>query len=79
MPKMQQVKRSVHNVMYILLLYTRTAVVLVVDVHNEVPGINIVGIVRAMIYEYTYKEHVLPYLHRLPQHVVDRACSGSRT
>ena len=34
-PKMQQVKRSVHN-MYILLLYTRTAA-LDVDAHNEVP------------------------------------------
>ena len=34
----QKVKRSAHNVMYILLLYTRTAVVLVVDSHNELPG-----------------------------------------
>ena len=40
-PKMQQAKCSVH-VMYILLLYTRTAVV--VDAHNEEPGIDIVGI-----------------------------------
>ena len=35
-PKMPQVKCSVHNVMYILLLHTRTAVV----VFAEVPGIN---------------------------------------
>ena len=40
-PKMLQVKCSVHNVMHILqLLCTRTAVVVVVDAHNEVPGIN---------------------------------------
>ena len=39
-PKMLQVKCSVHNVMYIPLLYTNTAVVVVVDAHNEVPGIN---------------------------------------
>ena len=39
MPKVLQIKCSVHNVMYIL-LYTRTAVVAVVDAHNEVPGIN---------------------------------------
>ena len=51
-PKMQQVKCSVHNGMYILLLYARTAVV-VVDAHNEVPVINTVGIIRIMIYEYT--------------------------
>ena len=40
-PKMLQVK-CVPNVMYILLLYARTAVtvVVVVDVHNEVPGID---------------------------------------
>ena len=51
-PKKQQVKRSVH-VMHILLLYTRAAVVLVVDAHNEVPGINaVVGIIRRVIYEY---------------------------
>ena len=50
-PKNQQVKRSVHNVMYIL-LYTRTAVVLAVDAHNEVPGVNTVGITRTVIYEY---------------------------
>ena len=50
-PKKQQVKRSVHNVMYIL-LYTRTAVVLVVDAHNEVSGISTVGIIRTVIYEY---------------------------
>ena len=50
-PKNQQVKRSVHNVMYIL-LYTRTAVVLVVDAHNEVSGISTVGIIRTVIYEY---------------------------
>ena len=37
-PKMQQVKCSVHNGMYILLLYARTAVVAVVGAHNEVPG-----------------------------------------
>ena len=36
---MLQVKWSVHNVMYILLLYTRTAVVVEVDAHTEVPGI----------------------------------------
>ena len=85
--QMQQVKCSAHNVVYILfhnvvyiLLYARNAVE--VDAHNEVPGINIVlaGIIRTMIYEYIlYKEHVLPYLLRLPQHLVDRACSGSRT
>ena len=34
--------------MYIL-LYTRTAFVLVVDAHNEVSGINTVGIIRTMI------------------------------
>ena len=39
-PKMLEVKCSVHNVMYILTLYTRTAVV-VVDARNEVPDINI--------------------------------------
>ena len=38
-PKMQQAKCSVH-VMYILLLYTRAAVVVVVDAHNEAPGIS---------------------------------------
>ena len=38
--EMLQVKRSVHNVMYILLKYTRTAVVVVVDAHNEEPGIK---------------------------------------
>ena len=38
-PKMLQVKCSVHNVMYII-LHIRTAVVVVVDAHNEVPGIN---------------------------------------
>ena len=32
-PKMLQVKCSVHHVMYILLMYTRTAVVLV-DAHD---------------------------------------------
>ena len=37
-PKMLQVKCSLYNVMYMLLLYTRTAVV-VVDAHNEVPCI----------------------------------------
>ena len=37
--------------MYIL-LYTRTAVVLVVDAHNEVSGISTVGIIRTVIYEY---------------------------
>ena len=50
-PEKQQVKPSVHNVMYIL-LYTRTAVVLVVDAHNEVSGISTVGIIRTVIYEY---------------------------
>ena len=51
-PKKQEVKRSVHNVMYIL-LYTRTAVVLAVDAHNEVPGINTaVAMTRTVIYEY---------------------------
>ena len=65
--------------MYIL-LYTRTAVVLVVDSHTEVPGINTVGTIRTVIYEYVHiKEHVLPYLLRLPQHLVDRASCGSRT
>ena len=53
-PKMLQVKCSVHNVMYILLLlYTRIAAVVlivVVDAHNE-----IVGIIRTMICESTYK------------------------
>ena len=69
---MQQVKRSVHKVVYILLLsfqklknvscefdrwvvetqlfylvYTRTAVALVVDARNEVPGVNTVGIIYA--------------------------------
>ena len=34
--------------MYIL-LYTRTAVVLVVDAHKEVPAINTVGIIRMVI------------------------------
>ena len=38
-PKMLQVNSSVHNVMYILLLYTRAAVV-VVDAQNEVPDIK---------------------------------------
>ena len=38
--EMLQVKRSVHNVMYIPLLYTRAAVVVVVDAHNEAPGIS---------------------------------------
>ena len=37
-PKMLHVKSSLHNFMYMLLLCTRTAVV-VVDAHNEVPGI----------------------------------------
>ena len=78
-PKMQQVKRSVHNVMYILSLHTRTAVVLVADAHNEVQGIHTVGIICTVIYEYIYKGHVLPHLLRLPQDLVDRACSGSRT
>ena len=50
-PEKQQVKPSVHNVMFIL-LYTRTAVVLVVDAHNEVPGTNTVSIIRTVIYEY---------------------------
>ena len=49
-PKMQQVKRSVHNVMYILSLHTRTAVVLVADAHNEVQGIHTVGIICTVIY-----------------------------
>ena len=53
-PKKQQVKRSVHNVMYVLLLYTwySSGVVLVVDAHNEVPGTNTVSIIRTVIYEY---------------------------
>ena len=50
-PKMLQVKCSVHNVMYII-LHIRTAVVVVVDAHNEVPGINTTGIIRTVIYEY---------------------------
>ena len=59
-PKMQQAKCSVH-VMYILLLYTRTAVV--VDGHNEEPGIDTVGIrlylVRTMIYDWsTHKRSI---------------------
>ena len=39
----RQLKRSEDKLVYILLLYTRTAVVVVVDAHNEVPGTNIVG------------------------------------
>ena len=41
LPKIQQQEKcSVHNVMYILqLFYTCTAVV-VVDAHNEVPGLR---------------------------------------
>ena len=50
-PKMLQVKCSVHNVMYII-LHIRTAVVVVVDAHNEVPGTNTVSIIRTVIYEY---------------------------
>ena len=42
---MQQVKRSVHKVMYIL-LYTRTAVAVVIDAHNGVPGTRMVGIMH---------------------------------
>ena len=57
-PKKQQVKRCVHNVLSIRLLYTRNAVVLLIvliaDAHNEVPGINTVGIIRTVIYEYIY-------------------------
>ena len=56
-PKMQQVKRSVHKVMYIL-LYTRTAVALLVYAHNELPGISILLYVRTVIYEYTYKRNI---------------------
>ena len=41
---MQQVKCSVHNVMYIL-LYTRTAV-LVIDAHNKIPGTHMVGVMH---------------------------------
>ena len=54
-PKMQHVRCSAHNAMYIL-LYTRN-VVAVADAPNEVPGMNIVGIIRTMIYEYIQKEH----------------------
>ena len=40
--------------MYILLLYARAAVVLllIIHAHNEVARMNIVGIIRTMIYEH---------------------------
>ena len=63
---------SVHNVMHIR-LYTA---VVVVDAH--VTKYQVVGIIRTMI-RVDIKGACLPYMPRLPQHLVGQACCSGST